>query len=144
MLRLMLKSKIHRAILTGKALDYEGSIAVDDVLLKRADILPGEQVHVLNLQTGSRLVTYAISAPADSGTVLLNGPAARLGEPGDTVIILSYASVSAAEAKRHAPVVVHVDAHNRLVTGKPGSNGRPGAALRSGYARRSVFRKEGK
>lgn len=142
MLRLMLKSKIHRAILTGKALDYEGSIAVDDVLLKRADILPGEQVHVLNLQTGSRLVTYAIAAPAHSGTVLLNGPAARLGEPGDTIIILSYASVSATEAKRLKSVVVHVDAENRAITNKQATNGQAEAPRRSGFARRSAIGQE--
>jgi aspartate 1-decarboxylase len=109
----MLKSKIHRATLTGKALDYEGSIAVDAILLERADILPGEQVHVLNLHNGARLVTYAIPAPANSGTVLLNGPAARLGEPGDPVIILTYADMPSAKAKSFQPVVVRVDAKNR-------------------------------
>ena len=75
----MLKSKIHRATLTGTELNYEGSIAIDAKLLKAADMLPGEQVHVLNVNNGSRLITYIIEAPAGSGTVLLNGPAARLG-----------------------------------------------------------------
>ncbi|MBN2508461.1 MAG: aspartate 1-decarboxylase [Verrucomicrobia bacterium] len=113
MQRLMLKSKIHRATLTGKALDYEGSITVDRTLLDRADILPGEQVYVLNVNTGTRLVTYAIAAPPGSGTLVLNGPAARLGEPGDIVVVLAYAWMPSAQAKRLKPVVVRVDARNR-------------------------------
>jgi len=113
MQRLMLKSKIHRATLTGKALEYEGSIAVDETLLKLADILPGEQVHVLNLNNGARLITYAIPAPANSGTMFLNGPAARLGEPGDLVVLLTYVLAPTAQAKQLKPVVVPVDAANR-------------------------------
>ena len=81
MQRFMLKSKIHRATLTGTELDYEGSIAIDGDLIAAADLLPGEQVHVLNLNNAQRLVTYVIAAPAGSGTMLLNGPAARLGRP---------------------------------------------------------------
>jgi aspartate 1-decarboxylase len=106
-------SKIHRASLTGTDLDYEGSIAIDADLLRAADILPGEQVHVLNLSNGERLITYAIAAPAGSGTVLLNGPAARLGLPGDLVIVLSYGAVSEEEARSMQPTVVRVDAKNR-------------------------------
>jgi L-aspartate-alpha-decarboxylase len=83
--RLMLRSKIHRATLTGADLDYEGSIALDRDLMEAADLLPGEQVHVLNLNNAQRLITYVIEAPAGSGTVLLNGPAARLGQKGDVV-----------------------------------------------------------
>jgi len=113
--RFMLRSKIHRATLTGTDLEYEGSIAIDGDLLKAADILPGEQVHVLNLSNGERLITYAIEAPAGSGTVLLNGPAARLGLPGDLVIVLSYGAVSAEEARSLKPTVVRVDAGNRLL-----------------------------
>lgn len=79
--RIMLRAKIHRATLTGKALDYEGSIALDRLLMEAADLLPGEQVHVLNVDTGARFVTYAIEAPARSGTVMLNGPAARRVQP---------------------------------------------------------------
>lgn len=109
----MLKSKIHRATLTGTELNYEGSIAIDSGLLEEADILPGEQVHVLNVNTGARLVTYAIVAPAGSGTVLLNGPAARLGAPGDPVIVLTYCDLEDAEARRHQPRVVLVDGKNR-------------------------------
>lgn len=111
----MLKSKIHRATLTGTELDYEGSIAIDRTLLEAAGMLPGEQVHVLNVNNGSRLVTYIIEAAADSGTVLLNGPAARLGAPGDLVVIITYCTMSDDEIAGHKPVVVKVDAHNRLL-----------------------------
>jgi aspartate 1-decarboxylase len=109
----MLRSKIHRAMLTGTDLEYEGSIALDRDLMAAADLLPGEQVHVLNLNNGQRLVTYVIEAPAGSGTVLLNGPAARLGVRGDKVVILAYCAVSAEEARSLRPVVVHVDEQNR-------------------------------
>jgi aspartate 1-decarboxylase len=109
----MLKSKIHRATLTGTELHYEGSIAIDQNLLELADILPGEQVHVLNVNTGDRLVTYAILAPAGSGTIMLNGPAARLGMAGDPVIIITYCDLEDAEARRHKSKVIHVDPQNR-------------------------------
>ncbi|TAN37843.1 MAG: aspartate 1-decarboxylase [Verrucomicrobia bacterium] len=109
----MLKSKIHRATLTGVEPDYEGSITLDRALMDRAGILPFEQVHVLNLNNAARLVTYAIEAPAGSGTVMLNGPAARLGLKGDIVVILSYALLSDAEVARHKPTVILVDAHNK-------------------------------
>ena len=110
----MLKSKIHRATLTGTELDYEGSIAVDRDLLEAADILPGEQVHVLNLNNAQRIVTYAIEAPRGSGTMLLNGPAARLGAVGDLVIVLTYCTVSEEEARTIRPTVVQVDGKNRV------------------------------
>ena len=113
MQRLMLKAKIHRARLTGADLHYEGSIAVDRDLLVAADILPGEQVHVLNVNNGQRLVTYAIEAPAGSGTMMLNGPAARLGVPGDIVVVLTYCTLDDAEARQWKPRVVHVDEENR-------------------------------
>ncbi len=112
MKRWMLKSKIHRAFLTGARLDYEGSIGVDANLLELADILPGEQVHVLNLANGSRLVTYAITAPAGSGTVILNGAAARHGAVGDEVIILSYCELDDSEAKLWQERVILVDRAN--------------------------------
>lgn len=111
----MLKSKIHRATLTGTKLDYEGSIAIDRTLLEAADMLPGEQVQVLNLSTGARLITYTIVAEAGSGTVLLNGPAARLGVAGDLVIVLSYCSVTEEEARTWESRVVKVDERNRLL-----------------------------
>ena len=113
MQRFMLRSKIHRAKLTGTEPDYEGSVSLDRELLEAADILPGEQVHVLNLNNGERLITYAIEAPAGSGAVLLNGPAARLGLPGDLVIVLSYCAVSDEEARTMRPRVVRVDTNNR-------------------------------
>jgi aspartate 1-decarboxylase len=112
--RFMLKSKIHRATLTGTELDYEGSIAIDRTLLEAADMLPGEQVQVLNLSNGARLITYTIKAEAGSGTVLLNGPAARLAVSGDLVIVLSYCSVSEEEAALWEPKIVNVDEQNRL------------------------------
>ncbi len=114
MQRFMLKSKIHRATLTGTELDYQGSISIDRTLLEAADMLPGEQVQVLNLNTGARLITYTIEAEAGSGTVLLNGPAARLGVAGDLVIVVSYCTVSEEEARAWEPKVVKVDDRNRL------------------------------
>ncbi len=115
MQRFMLKAKIHRATLTGTELDYEGSIAIDRDLLDAADILPGEQVQVLNLNNGNRLVTYAIEAPAGSGDMLLNGPAARLAVAGDTVIVLTYCTVADDEARAMKPTVIHVDGKNRPI-----------------------------
>ncbi len=114
MQRIMLRSKIHRATLTGTELDYEGSIAIDRNLIEAAGLLPGEQVHVLNLSNAQRLVTYVIEAPAGSGTMMLNGPAAQLGAVGDKVVILAYAAVEDAEARAFKPKVVHVDEKNRL------------------------------
>jgi len=112
--RFMLRSKIHRATVTGTDLDYEGSLTVDRDLLAAADILPGEQVHVLNVNTGARLITYTIEAPAGSGTVLLNGPAARLGVPGDQVIVISYCTLGDEEARAWRPRMVLVDEKNRV------------------------------
>jgi aspartate 1-decarboxylase len=111
----MLRSKIHRATLTGTELDYEGSIALDQNLIHAADLLPGEQVHVLNLSNAQRLITYVIEAPAGSGTVMLNGPAARLGTVGDKVVILAYGAADEEEARRAKPNVVHVDDANRPI-----------------------------
>lgn len=113
MQRFMLKSKIHRATLTGTDLDYEGSITIDQNLLEKADILPAEQVHVLNINNGQRFVTYTISAPRGSGTVLLNGPAARLGTIGDKVIIISYCQVPTEKAKKLHVKIVIVDDENK-------------------------------
>ena len=111
-MRFILKSKIHRARLTDTKLEYEGSITIDRTLMEAADLLPGEQVHVLNLNNGSRIVTYVIEAPANSGTLLLNGPAARTGQVGDLVIILSYCELSDEEARSFRPRVVLVDDQN--------------------------------
>ena len=115
MQRVMLKAKIHRATLTATELHYEGSVAVDRLLLEQADILPGEQVHVLNVNNGERIVTYVIEAPAGSGTVSLRGAAARTGQVGDTLIILTYAVVLEAERAAFKSQTVYVDAQNRRV-----------------------------
>ena len=109
----MLKSKIHMATLTGTELYYQGSIAIDQDLLEAAGMLPNEQVHVLNINNGSRLITYTIFGERGSGIIELNGPAAQLGETGDQVVIISYAQMSEEEAAAHKPIVVHVDKNNR-------------------------------
>jgi len=103
--------------LTGTELEYGGSITIDRTLLGAADMLPGEQVHVLNLSNASRIVTYVIEAPPDSGTVLPNGPAARMGQAGDQVIVLSYCELPDEEACAHRPRVVLVDEKNKPRTG---------------------------
>ncbi|HBA85752.1 MAG TPA: aspartate 1-decarboxylase [Verrucomicrobia bacterium] len=118
MQRTMLKSKIHRATVTGTDIHYQGSITLDEGLMEKADILPGEQVHILNLNNGERIITYTIVAPRGSGIALLNGPAARMAVPGDEVIILTYCSVDEAEARTHKPTIVLVDEKNRPTTKK--------------------------
>ncbi|MDO8568243.1 MAG: aspartate 1-decarboxylase [Dehalococcoidales bacterium] len=114
-MRIMLKSKIHRARVTGANIDYEGSITVDRKLMEAADILPYEQVQVLNINNGARFSTYAIEGPEGSGEICLNGAAARLAVKGDTVIILTYSHVNDAEARNYTPRVVHVNARNEIV-----------------------------
>ncbi|MCP5411746.1 MAG: aspartate 1-decarboxylase [Alphaproteobacteria bacterium] len=109
----LLKGKIHRATVTQCDLHYEGSISVDSALLERAGILPYEQVDVLNINNGQRFTTYAISAPAGSGTIGVNGAAARLAQKGDLVIIIAYARMAEAEAKSFSPRVLLVDGQNR-------------------------------
>jgi aspartate 1-decarboxylase len=113
--RIMKKSKIHTATITGLELYYEGSVTVDRDLLDMADILPNEQVHVVNLNNGKRLITYTISGERGSGVVELNGPAARLAAVGDKVIIISYGNYDDAEAKTLEPIVVFVDGNNHAV-----------------------------
>ena len=115
MLRSMLRSKIHRATVTGKSLQYEGSITIDSRLMAAADMSPNEQVQVLNLSNGNRFETYIIPGEPGSGQIELNGPAARLGEAGDKVIIVTYALFDPDEAARHEPVVVRVDSRNHLI-----------------------------
>lgn len=114
MLRTMLKSKIHRCSVTEANLYYEGSVTIDAVLMEKADILANEKVEVLNLNTGLRLETYAISGKKGSGIVCLNGPAARGACVGDEVIILSYAFVEDKDAQTIKPKVVKVDKDNRI------------------------------
>ena len=113
-MRLMMKSKIHQATVTEANLQYEGSITIDRNLLRAADILPGEQVHVVNLNNGSRIETYTVEGPAGSGTICMNGAAARWAQVGDTLIILSYALLEEEQAKKLKPRVVFVDRSNRI------------------------------
>ena len=113
MRRRMMKSKIHRATVTGADLHYVGSITLDTDLMRRADILENEQVHVLDIDNGARFETYAI--PGGPGDCCLNGAAARLVQPGDRVIIITYADYENAELDGFEPKVVHVDSRNRAV-----------------------------
>ena len=113
--RTMLKSKIHRATVTDADLNYVGSITVDADLLDAADIRPYEHVHVVNINNGARFETYAIEGARGSGVICLNGAAARLAQPGDLVIVLSYAGYTEADAHAHEPVIVHVDESNREI-----------------------------
>jgi aspartate 1-decarboxylase len=115
MQREMLKSKIHRVTVTQAELYYEGSITVDKDLLEAADILPYEKVQVLNFNTGTRLDTYTIEGTAGSGTICLNGPAARLGTVSDEVIIVSYVHLPDEDIKRFKPKVVLVDKKNKII-----------------------------
>lgn len=113
MRRRMLKSKIHRATVTGADLDYIGSISIDPALLDLADILVGEQVQIVDINNGARFETYAIEG--QPGQVCLNGAAARLVQPGDKIIIITYADFDEAEIAGYRPRVVHVDGDNRSV-----------------------------
>ncbi len=117
MQRVMLKSKIHRASVTGCDLHYVGSITIDADLLDAADVLEHEQVHVVDVDNGARFETYTIAGERGSGVVQVNGAAARLVHRGDTIIIISYGQYDEAELERHAPRVVHVAAQtNRIIT----------------------------
>jgi aspartate 1-decarboxylase len=115
MQRIMKKSKIHTATITGLELYYEGSITIDRDLMDAADMLPGEQVQVVNLNNGERFVTYTITGERGSGVIELNGPAARLAAKGDKVIIISYGNYEDQEAKALEPIVVFVDDQNRQI-----------------------------
>ena len=112
------KGKIHRAIVTEANLDYEGSITIDKELIEAAGLFPYEKVHVVNINTGSRLETYVIEGKAGSGTICLNGAAARLGARGDKIIIIAYAQFSPEEARLFKPTMVLVDDNNRIVSKK--------------------------
>ena len=111
--RRMMKSKIHRATVTGASVHYVGSISLCPELMRRADILVGEQVHVVDVDNGARLMTYAIEGTA--GEICLNGAAAHLVEVGHLVIIITYAQLDSAELEAFTPSVVHVDGANRAV-----------------------------
>jgi aspartate 1-decarboxylase len=115
-MRTMLKSKIHRARVTDANINYEGSITIDKKLLRAADILPYEQVNVLNVNNGARFTTYAIEGEEGKGDICLNGAAARLAVKGDIVIIITYTQVAEEELKNYHPVVVHVNENNEIRT----------------------------
>ena len=115
MRRTMLKSKVHRATVTGSDLHYVGSITMDPDLLEAADIREHEQVHVLDIDNGNRFETYTLPGERGSGEVVINGAAARLVHEGDKVIVVSYAEYDEAELENYEPVVVHVDTRNRIV-----------------------------
>jgi aspartate 1-decarboxylase len=110
----MLKSKIHRATVTGADINYEGSITLDPDLMEAADIVPYEQVHVLDVDNGARLTTYAIEGARGSGDVIINGAAARLVANGDTVIIITYEDLPEDRIGTHSPTLVYVDETNRI------------------------------
>ncbi|MFT4259641.1 aspartate 1-decarboxylase [Microbacterium sp.] len=115
MRRTMLKSKIHRATITGSDLNYVGSITIDPDLLDAADILPHEQVHVVDVDNGARFVTYTLEGERGTGVIQVNGAAARLVHTGDTIIVISYADYSREDLEHYAPAVVHVDRMNAIV-----------------------------
>ena len=129
-MRTMMVGKIHRATVTAADLDYVGSVTVDADLLEAADLLPGQQVDVVDVTNGARLTTYAIAGEPGSGVVCINGAAAHLVRPGDVVILIAYASMPDAEARTYAPRVVHVDADNRIA-GLGTDPGEAPAGLRS-------------
>lgn len=115
MQRIMKKSKIHMATITGLELYYEGSVTIDRDLMDLADLLPGEQVQIVNLNNGERFVTYTISGERGSGVIELNGPAARLAAVGDKIIIISYGQYDEEELKTLEPSIVFVDEKNHAV-----------------------------
>lgn len=137
MQRTVLNGKIHRATVTQADLHYVGSVTIDADLMEAADLVDGEQVHVVDIDNGNRLVTYVITGERGSGVIGINGAAARLVSPGDLIIIISYAQVTEAERAVHEPKIVHVDRSNRIVAlgadptePVPGSDQRSGAATR--------------
>lgn len=113
MQKIFLNSKIHRATITSKNLEYEGSITIDGTLMKAAGIEEGELVQVVNVNNGNRFETYVIKGEENSGTISLNGAAARLGEIGDKIIIMAYAIFDAKE--KHEPKIVFVDSKNKII-----------------------------
>jgi len=130
MLRTMMKSKIHRATVTQADLHYVGSVTVDQDLLDAADLLPGELVHIVDIDNGARLETYTIAGERGSGVIGINGAAARLVHPGDLVILIAYAQMEDAEAREFQPDVVFVDADNHVIgTGHDPAEALPGSGL---------------
>ena len=133
MMRIMMKSKIHRATVTQADLDYVGSVTLDASLMEAADLLEGEQVAIVDITNGARIETYVIPGQRGSGVIGINGAAAHLVHPGDLVIIMSYAMVTDAEAKALEPRVVHVDEKNRIVKlGNDAAEPVPGSSQKRG------------
>ena len=118
MYRTMLKSKIHGAIVTDCNLHYEGSISIDENLIKTVELLPGELVHVLNMNNAERFETYVIRGKAWSGVMGLNGAAARLAQVGDELILLAYGQYSPEELNKYKPIILHLDKKNRIARKK--------------------------
>jgi aspartate 1-decarboxylase len=133
MFRTMLKSKLHRATITQSDLHYVGSVTIDEDLMDAADLLAGEQVAIVDVTNGARLETYVIAGPSGSGVIGINGAAARLMHEGDLVIIISYCTVTDAEARTLRPKIVFVDADNRITgTGNDPAEVLPGMDLMRG------------
>jgi aspartate 1-decarboxylase len=130
MIRTMMKSKIHRATVTQADLHYVGSVTIDEDLLDAANLLPGELVHIVDIDNGARLETYTIAGQRGSGVIGINGAAARLVHPGDLVIVIAYGQLEDAEARAFQPNVVFVDADNAImVTGHDPAEALPGTGL---------------
>ena len=130
MLRTLMTSKIHRATVTQADLHYVGSVTVDADLLDAANLIPGEQVHIVDIDNGARLVTYVIEGERGSGVIGINGAAARIVQPGDLVILIAYGQMEDAEARAFEPNVVFVDAGNRIIgTGSDPAEALPGTGL---------------
>lgn len=115
MLRSLLKSKIHRATVTDADLHYEGSVTIDEDLLKAADLLPNEHVHIWDVTNGKRFETYSLKGKKGSGTICINGAAAHLAKKGDIIIITSFAMLDEKEIKKHKPKIVLVNSQNKIV-----------------------------
>ncbi|MCP4684874.1 MAG: aspartate 1-decarboxylase [bacterium] len=109
------KSKIHRATITDRSIDYVGSLTIDEDLMKQADLVEYEKIQVANISNGNRFETYVIKGEAGSGVIALNGAAARLGEKGDLVIIIAYGEIDKKDGPGFRPAVVHVDKNNKPV-----------------------------
>lgn len=142
--RTMMVSKIHRATVTQSDLHYVGSVTIDATLMEHADILPGQQVDIVDVTNGNRLTTYAIPGEPDSGQLCINGAAAHLVQPGDLVIVIAYASLSDEDARAFEPKVVFVDDNNRILQecDEPGSVPE-GSALEPSGLQIHQFRSEG-
>ena len=133
MMRIMMKSKIHRATVTQADLDYVGSVTLDAALMEAADLLEGEQVAIVDITNGARIETYVIPGERGSGVIGINGAAAHLVHPGDLVIIMSYAVLDDEEARALEPKVVHVDERNRIVQlGNDAAEPVPGSGQKRG------------